>query len=1080
MRFNVGLSARVTLGVLLLVLAGGLLWIEKENDKLHAAYLSSRSADLESALHVEQVRLNQSIETLRQDVVFLANTPPISGIVRASANNGLDPRDKNTYATWEARLQDIFAAFLRAHPDYFQVRYIGAAGEGRELVRVENRDGRVEVAPREALQAKGDQDYFRAGLMLTVGRVYLSEFTLNREWGRIEEPSRPTLRAITPVFDASGRVFGMVVINKDARTLFKPLSTDLPPGVRGYVADQQGHYLLHPDAARAFAFEFGSQDKISDDFPSLKPMYESQTKQNELHFHEVTKGESGYLAAERVFFDASDPARFLLLAYHLPGQMLAQQESGIPLPWLLDTILITLLVGAALMLMLRHTFSPLKRITAAAHEISAGNRQFRLSETAGGEIGELSSALNTMLDKLSDGESIERENAFRKELIESLPGVFYMFDAQGRFLMWNRNLERVLQRSPEELASAQPLDFFEGADKTAIENTITRVFEAGDASTEAVLVAKDGTKTPYHFTGRRVMRDGAPVLIGLGLDISAQRESARVREALLQRNQALMQNSMEGIHVLDVDGNVLEVNDAFCRMLGYTREEALRLNVKDWNVQFSAEELRERLKSFMGNSGTFETVHKHKDGSLLDVEVCATGVEIDGKGYLYASSRDITERKKVQAVLQRQRKVIETAMDGFWMTDANGFLEEVNEAYAKISGYTMQELVGMHISHLEASEREEETRAHIELIMARGYDRFETKHRRKDGRVVDIEVAATYLQESGRLFVFCHNITQRKQNEQELRIAAATFDAQDAILITDAGNKIIRVNRAFTQITGYSAAEVLGRDPKLMSSGRHDKAFYDAMWQQILETGSWAGEIWDRRHDGEIYPKWMTITAIKDEHGATTQYVAIFSDITARKQEEEEIRSMAFYDALTQLPNRRLFLERFHEALAASARYGDHGALLFIDLDRFKILNDTLGHDYGDLMLIEVAARIKSCVREIDTVARLGGDEFVVLLENISGDDEIAAYKAGGVAEKIRESLSRPYRLREHEHASSPSIGISLYHGNGESMDTLLKYADMAMYRAKEAGRNKVCFYDHDMQQKWTSIIESISGEKQD
>jgi diguanylate cyclase (GGDEF)-like protein len=249
-----------------------------------------------------------------------------------------------------------------------------------------------------------------------------------------------------------------------------------------------------------------------------------------------------------------------------------------------------------------------------------------------------------------------------------------------------------------------------------------------------------------------------------------------------------------------------------------------------------------------------------------------------------------------------------------------------------------------------------------------------------------------------------------------------------------------------------------------MSSGRQDKEFYAEMWRKLLKTGMWAGEIWDRRKNGEIYPKWLTITAVKNEHGQATQYVAIFSDITARKMAEEEIRNLAFYDALTQLPNRRLFQDRLQAALLASVRHDDFGALLFIDLDRFKLLNDTLGHDYGDMLLIEVAVRIKACIREIDTVARLGGDEFVVLLESISTDREDASRKAGLVAEKIRESLAHPYQLKEHEHYSSPSIGIALFHDGEEQMDELIKHADAAMYQAKDAGRNTVCFYDPDMQ----------------
>ena len=1078
MRFSdISLSTRITLWALLFVVAGGLLWMEKDLERDREAYISERRDDLEMGLHLEQERLIQSIDSLRQDVIFLANTPPISGMVRATANHGIDPRDKDSYAKWEARLQEVFAAFLRAHPEYYQARYIGATGEGRELVRVGSRDGRVEVAQRDALQAKGDRDYFKAGLMLTVGRVHLSEFSLNEEHGKIEEPHRPTLRAVTTVFDANGHVFGMVVINKDVRSLFTTASTGLPSDVRSYIADQYGRYLFHPDAKRAFAFEFGSKENIADDFPLLKPILESQVAQNALPTRTVSDGSGGYLAAERVFFDASDPSRFLLLAYHLPANAGGQQPNEISPPNMAETALVMILVSVVFMLILRRTFSPLERITAAAREIAAGNRGVRLQETGKGEIGKLAEALNTMLDKLSDSDLIKQESVFRKELIEALPGIFYMIDAQGRFLMWNRNLEQVLQLNQEELASGHPLDFFEGEDKVNIENTIRQVFVEGEASAEAELTSKDGTKTPYHFTGRRVARDGAPVLIGMGLDITEQRENLRAAKALLRRNQTLMLNSMEGIHVTDINGNVLEANDAFCRMLGYTREEVLQLNVRDWDAQFSNDELRARIKASIGSSDMFDTVHRRKDGSLLDVEICVNGVVIDDQVYLFASSRDITERKKLQAVQQRYQQVIEAAMDGYWMANADGFLEEVNEAYTKMSGYTMQELVGMHISQLEANENEEEVKAHIDKLMAQGYGRFETQHRRKDGRVVDVEVSVTFLSESGKFFVFSHNITLRKQAEQALRVAAATFEMHEAILITDAQSNIIRVNSAFTDITGYSSGDVMGKNPRIMSSGRQDEVFFAAMWQQILDTGSWAGEIWDKRKNGDVYPKWMTITAVKNQRGETTQYVAIFSDITERKRAEEEIRNLAFYDALTQLANRRLFIERFQAALAASARYGGHGAILFIDLDRFKQLNDTLGHDYGDLLLIEVAARIKSCVREVDTVARFGGDEFVVLLESISGDRQDASHKAGAVAEKIREILSHPYRLNEHEYYSSPSIGISLYHGNDEAMEVLLKNADAAMYQAKDAGRNNVRFYDSDIQQNWESTLAQQSRE---
>ncbi|MBI5429889.1 MAG: EAL domain-containing protein [Nitrosomonadales bacterium] len=297
-----------------------------------------------------------------------------------------------------------------------------------------------------------------------------------------------------------------------------------------------------------------------------------------------------------------------------------------------------------------------------------------------------------------------------------------------------------------------------------------------------------------------------------------------------------------------------------------------------------------------------------------------------------------------------------------------------------------------------------------------------------------------------------------------LRIAEAAFETNDAIMVTDTDANIIQVNNSFMDITGYSFEEVVGRNPRMMSSGRHDKYFYDEMWRQLQKTGQWAGEIWDRRKSGEVYPKWVRISAVKNEYAETTHYVAIFSDLSERKKSEEEIRNLAFYDPITKLPNRHLFLECFRTALSAATRLKSFGAILFIDLDRFKILNDTLGHHYGDLMLVEVAARLKAGVREMDAVARLGGDEFVVLIKNVSDDEEDASRKIGVIAEKIRESLSHPYSLNGHQHISSPSIGVNLYGSTETSVDELIQQADMAMYQAKSAGRNTIRFFDPVMQ----------------
>jgi diguanylate cyclase (GGDEF)-like protein/PAS domain S-box-containing protein len=308
------------------------------------------------------------------------------------------------------------------------------------------------------------------------------------------------------------------------------------------------------------------------------------------------------------------------------------------------------------------------------------------------------------------------------------------------------------------------------------------------------------------------------------------------------------------------------------------------------------------------------------------------------------------------------------------------------------------------------------------------------------------------------------NITERIKMEKQQRISAIAFETHEAILITDEDNNIIRVNQAFQKITGYSEEEVIGKNPRILTSGRQSKEFYAAMWKCLLESGTWEGEIWDTRKDGQVYPKWITITAVKDSADKTRSYVGIFSDISLRKKAEEDIYSLAFYDPLTKLPNRQNFLERIAQAQSISARSHLYGALIFLDIDRFKTLNDTLGHDQGDVFLVEVARRLRKCVREIDTVARLGGDEFVVLMEEIDADEEAASQRVALVAEKIRLAIAEPYLLKGHQLHSSCSLGVCICRGDDEPIEALLKQADMAMYQAKQSGRDSVRFFNPAMQ----------------
>jgi len=299
----------------------------------------------------------------------------------------------------------------------------------------------------------------------------------------------------------------------------------------------------------------------------------------------------------------------------------------------------------------------------------------------------------------------------------------------------------------------------------------------------------------------------------------------------------------------------------------------------------------------------------------------------------------------------------------------------------------------------------------------------------------------------------------------ERNLLASVFESSySGVMLTDAEGRIVEINPAFTRITGYTLDEVRGQNPHILSSGRQDLDFYQEMWRDIETNGHWDGEIWNRRKNGEVYPEWLNIHPVRNKSGVLTNYVGIFSDISERKEAETKIHQLAFYDQLTDLPNRRLLIDRLQQALSVSARSGEHGAVVFLDLDNFKVLNDTKGHEIGDLLLREVAKRLNECVRDGDTVARLGGDEFVVVLESLSSKTDEAATQAELVAEKIHTALNLPYLIKSQALLTSPSIGIVLYKGHQESLDDLLKHADTAMYQAKTAGRNVIRFFDPAMQ----------------
>jgi diguanylate cyclase (GGDEF)-like protein/PAS domain S-box-containing protein len=414
--------------------------------------------------------------------------------------------------------------------------------------------------------------------------------------------------------------------------------------------------------------------------------------------------------------------------------------------------------------------------------------------------------------------------------------------------------------------------------------------------------------------------------------------------------------------------------------------------------------------------------------------------------------------------------ILDSVAEAMLVVDAQGRVVRANRGAHETFGYPAGSMPGLGV---EALVPERFRTGHAEL-MARFMELPEPRPMgqgkelsglRRDGGEFPCEMGLAPMCTGERRFVVVSvvDISARKRAEEDSHIAAIAFESQAGMMVTDPHGVIVRVNRAFTRLTGYSAEEAAGRTPSLLSSGRHTPEFYAEMWATINARGHWQGRIWNRRKDGHVFAEWLSITAVNSADGDVTHYVSTFSDITESAEAEAQIHRLAHYDVLTGLPNRLLLQDRMGQALASASRSGLHGAILFLDLDNFKTVNDTRGHDTGDRLLVEVTRRLRLAVRESDTVARLGGDEFVVILEELGDTTGEAAALATQIGQKLCASISQPCHVDGHELHCTASIGIGLFTAR-DTVEELLKHADLAMYHAKSAGRNTLRFFDPAMQ----------------
>jgi diguanylate cyclase (GGDEF)-like protein/PAS domain S-box-containing protein len=480
-----------------------------------------------------------------------------------------------------------------------------------------------------------------------------------------------------------------------------------------------------------------------------------------------------------------------------------------------------------------------------------------------------------------------------------------------------------------------------------------------------------------------------------------------------------------------------------------------------------------------GEAAEIEITVPHTDGETRNHHIRFVAERDSDSNIIgaLAIGRDITERKHFEKQLAEREELFHTvfsqAPNGIELIDPEtlGFIE-ANPAACRMLGYTHEEFLALRLTDTQADMNETALRQALAGIADHPDGvTFENRHRTKSGDILDVEISARMLELSGKqmLVGVWRDITEHKRAEDALRINASVFEtSQEAIIITDADNTISDVNPAFTRITGYKREEVIGQNPRLLSSGRQANSFYAEMWKALEHDKTWRGEIWNRRKSGELYAELLSISVIQDKQGQTQRHVGVFSDISYLKAHEAELSRVANHDTLTGLPNRRLLADRLSQAIIRAQRSGKMLAVCYLDLDGFKQVNDEFGHEAGDQLLIVISHRLQAILRADDTLARLGGDEFVMLFNEISHEQECLL-----VLDRILEAVSTPVPVGSDETKVSASLGVTFYPADHEDGDTLLRHADQAMYVAKQHGKNRYHLYDSQRDQQARSLYNS-------
>ena len=652
-----------------------------------------------------------------------------------------------------------------------------------------------------------------------------------------------------------------------------------------------------------------------------------------------------------------------------------------------------------------------------------------------------------------------------------------------RFLKVNEAACRRLGYTEAELLNMSPLDIDAGGMDEMRAAAVRTLMEGGRAVFEMEHVARDGRAMPVEISARLIEIGGRPTVMSMARDITERKQSLQSLKEHQEHTKMLLDSMAEGMYGVNTRGFCTFVNQSFLRLLGYERPEDLLGRHMHEIIHHShadgtpyPSEVCRAYRAYIENRDCHvdDEVFWRRDGSSFPVEYWSYPIRHDGEVVgSVVTFLDISERRQAAEKLRSARQLLENVINTvphyvFWKDRESRYLG-CNALFARSAGLDRPEEILGRDDHEFAwqefadlyrrDDMEVMTTQTPKLHIIEPIHMAGAEHRWLETSKVPLRDGQGQVM--GVLGVF-QDITERRRSEEKLRQAAKVFDStMEGVVITNPDGDIVAVNPAFIDITGYCEAEALGKNPRIRKSGRHDKSYYQAMWASIKETGSWRGEIWNRRKTGEIYPEWLTINSVRDETGKVVNYVGVFADISQLRRSETELDHLAHHDHLTGLPNRLLLNARLDHAIQRAHRSGTTLAILFLDLDRFKTVNDSLGHPLGDKLLKLVAALLSACVRSEDTVARLGGDEFVVVLEEIRNRSD-----ASEVAEKILNTLNKRVDLDGQAVFISASIGISIYPVDGRDGTTLLQNADAAMYQSKEEGRNTIRLYNAELTQR--------------